>query len=647
MAALTKWSPPIILLLLILHATSSFSDPESDILLKFKDSISNNVALSNWNPSKPPCSDNNDRANWVGVLCQKGEVWGLKLEKMGLSGQPDLEPLKELSSLRSLSIMGNNFDGSFPNLKALSSLKTVYFTHNKFSGEIPDDAFVGMLSLKKIHLAYNRFSGHIPLSLAHLTRLMEVTLEHNEFEGEIPVFKQENMHLVNVSSNNLEGPIPASLSKMNKSSFSDNFGLCGEPLEPCSSNKISLTTVIIIAIVVAVAILAIIVAFIILCMRKKKTPTNAETPSTDASTHKSASSADLDNMDRGSMPNGHSPATNGNKRTDQPASRLTFLREDREKFDMPDLLKASAEILGGGMFGSTYKAALSVDSVMVVKRFRHMNNVGKEEYQEHMRRLGRLRHPNLLPLVAFYYRKEEKLLVSDYVSNASLAIHLHGSHSKGRLDWQTRLKIVKGVAKGLLYLYNELPSLSAPHGHLKSSNVLLNQSFEPLLTDYGLVPVVNQEHAHEIMVAYKSPEYKQNGRITRKTDIWSLGMLILEILTGKFPAHSLQQGKGSDIEDLGTWVQSVAQEELSLEVFDKEIRGNKNSEGEMMKLLKIGLSCCEPDVEKRWDIKEVVEKIEELREKDGDDDFYSSYASEGDLQSKRGLSEDFSIQVNG
>lgn len=226
---------------------------------------------------------------------------------------------------------------------------------------------------------------------------------------------------------------------------------------------------------------------------------------------------------------------------------------------------------------------------------------------------------------------------------------LSGSHSKGQpsLDWQTRLKIVKGVAKGLLYLYNELPSLTAPHGHLKSSNVLLDQSFEPLLTDYGLIPVVNQEHAQEIMVAYKSPEYKQNGRITRKTDIWSLGMLILEILTGKFPAHSLQQGKGSDTEDLGTWVQSVVQEELSPEVFDKEIRGNKNSEGEMMKLLKIGLSCCEADMEKRWDIKEVVEKIEELREKDGDDDFYSSYTSEGDLQSKRGLSEDFSNQVNG
>ena len=177
---------------------------------------------------------------------------------------------------------------------------------------------------------------------------------------------------------------------------------------------------------------------------------------------------------------------------------------------------------------------------------------------------------------------------------------------------------MKGVVKGLVYLYTELPSLIAPHGHIKSSNVLLNESFEPLLTDYGLVPIINQEHAQELMVAYKSPEYKQTRRITKKTDVWGLGTLILEILTGKFPANSLHQGKGGDT-DLAAWAQSLVRDDFAnMEVFDKDIRGTKNSEGEMMKLLKIGLSCCEIDVEKRLDLKEVTEKIEELREKDSE-----------------------------
>lgn len=101
------------------------------------------------------------------------------------------------------------------------------------------------------------------------------------------------------------------------------------------------------------------------------------------------------------------------------------------------------------------------------------------------------------------------------------------------LDWPSRLKIIKGVTRGLAYLYKELPTLTLPHGHLKSSNVLLDYKFEPLVADYALVPVINKDHAKQFMVAYKSPEYMQNERLTRKTDVWSLGILILELLTGR------------------------------------------------------------------------------------------------------------------
>lgn len=203
---------------------------------------------------------------------------------------------------------------------------------------------------------------------------------------------------------------------------------------------------------------------------------------------------------------------------------------------------------------------------------------------------------------------------------------------------------MKGIARGVEYLYREMPSLIAPHGHLKSSNVLLTESLEPVLNDYGLVPMINQDLAPDIMVIYKSPEYLQNGRITKKTDVWGLGILILEILTGKFPAI-LQQGRSSDHHheySLATWVESVvpdADQEYwrSSEVFDREMEIPKNSEGEMVKLLKVALACCEADVERRWDLKEAVDKIQEVREREqrdigtaaaDQDDFYSSYASE-------------------
>lgn len=106
--------------------------------------------------------------------------------------------------------------------------------------------------------------------------------------------------------------------------------------------------------------------------------------------------------------------------------RLVFVREGTERFELQDLLKSSAEVLGTGNFGCTYRASLLNGPSVVVKRFRDMNRAGREDFEEHMRRLGRLSHPNLLPLVAYYYRKEEKLLVHHYVPNRSLALLLHG-----------------------------------------------------------------------------------------------------------------------------------------------------------------------------------------------------------------------------
>lgn len=148
------------------------------------------------------------------------------------------------------------------------------------------------------------------------------------------------------------------------------------------------------------------------------------------------------------------------------------------------------------------------------------------------------------------------------------------------------------------------------------------------------------------MVAYKSPESTQNDRVTKKTDVWCLGILILEMLTGKFPANYLKKGKGGNA-DLASWVNSVVREEWTGEVFDKDMKGTKNGEGEMLKLLKIGMCCCEWNADRRWDLREAIEKIEELKERDIDED-YSSYASEGDIYSSRAMTEDeFTFSVTG
>lgn len=176
---------------------------------------------------------------------------------------------------------------------------------------------------------------------------------------------------------------------------------------------------------------------------------------------------------------------------------------------------------------------------------------------------------------------------------------------------------MKGVTRGLAYLYSALPSVIVPHGHLKSSNVLLDESFEPLLTDYALSPMINLDHAQQIIMPYKSPEYAQLGRITKKTDVWSLGILILEILTGKFPENYLTLRHNTD-SNIASWVNTMITEKRTSDVFDIEMGGIGNSKAELLKLLKIGLSCCEENVERRLDMKEALEQIEDLKEGEND-----------------------------
>ncbi|XP_050365296.1 pollen receptor-like kinase 4 [Argentina anserina] len=639
-AAYDHW---LIMLCVLVFASSSRSatNHEGEILLRFKNSLSDTSALdTTWINTTNPC---NVTLHWEGVQCDTTgkKVFGLQLQNMGLTGLIDIDTLTELPALQTVSFMNNIFAGPMPDVKRLP-LISVYLSQNQFTGDIPDDAFSGMGgTLKKVYLAKNGFTGKIPSSLVALPKLIELDLGDNQFSGKIPNFQPRKWVMLNLANNRFDGPIPPSLSDLPPADFEGNKGLCGRPLGKCKSKKLHLLMIIAIVVISAVAVLLLCA----LCwIRGRRSRQASQAPSAQ---QENAQMKPVARKTRGvleaQLPD---PEVEDEYKKAERGGELHFLRKDRKRFEVQELLRAPAEVLGSGSFGSSYKAGILSGS-MVVKRFRDMNRVGKDDFYDHMSRLGRLSHPNLLPLVAFYYMKEEKLLVLDFALNGSLASHLHGKRAPGQpgLDWPTRLMIIKGVAKGLGYLYKEFPGMPVPHGHLKSSNVLLDHNFNPVLAEYALIPVINKDHAHKLMVAYKSPEFSQTGRTSKKTDVWSLGILIFEMLTGKFPANYLQQGKRANA-DLASWVNSVVREEWTGEVFDKEMKGTKNGEGEMLKLLKIGMCCCESSVEGRWDWREAVDKIEELQERDSEEEDYSSYASDGDVYSSRAVTDDdFSFSV--
>ncbi|KAF8110834.1 hypothetical protein N665_0078s0028 [Sinapis alba] len=671
----------LLLLAVIFFVPISGDSDDADALLKFKSSLVNATVLTGWDSGDPPCTGKKGSdSKWKGVMCSAGIVYALRLENMSFTGTLDVQALASMRGLKSVSFMRNGFEGPMPRgLNGLVSLVHLYLAYNRFSGEIDGGLFDGMKALVKVHLEGNRFSGEIPESLGKLPKLIELNLEDNLFTGKIPPFNQNNLATVNVANNRLEGRIPLTLGLMNITFFLGNKGLCGPPLLPCRYHRAPLVTVFLLALTV-LAVIVLITVFCSVCIlsrRQRKGPGHDQShipsvglgtvygPSEQQQQHQNSEKSSQDSKVYRKLANEavqrDSTATSSvlseralpreedHKRGGSDQRKLHFVRNDQEKFTLQDMLRASAEVLGSGGFGSSYKAAIPSGRAVVVKRFRFMSNIGREEFYDHMKKIGRLSHPNLLPLVAFYYRKEEKLLVTDYIPNGSLANLLHANRTPGQvvLDWPIRLKIARGVTRGLAYLYRTFPDLNLPHGHLKSSNVLLDHDFEPLLTDYALVPVVNREQSHQFMVSYKSPEFTQQDRTSRKSDVWSLGILILEILTGKFPANYLRQGKGAD-DELAAWVESVARTEWNANVFDKEMHAGKEQEGQMLKLLKIGLRCCDWDVERRMELHEAVDRIEEVDHREageGQESFRSSYvtASDGENRFSRAMTGEFSL----
>lgn len=162
----------------------------------------------------------------------------------------------------------------------------------------------------------------------------------------------------------------------------------------------------------------------------------------------------------------------------------------------------------------------------------------------------------------------------------------------------------------MAYLHVELASLDVPHGNLKSCNVLLTTDYEPLIVDYGFIGLVNPAQASNALFAYKSPEAIQHQHVSPKSDVYCLGILILEILTGKFPSQYLNNAKGGT--DVVQWTATAIADKREAEVLDPNITSGKKSVDEMVKLLRMGAMCTEERLEERPTMRAVMEMVDDI-----------------------------------
>ncbi|KAL3538626.1 hypothetical protein ACH5RR_001992 [Cinchona calisaya] len=575
---------------------NDFRGNEREALLALVAGFNNPFFHSNW--TSIMCYKN-DPPYWFGIECSDGRVTGVKLENMGLIGEIKIDSLFNLTELSFLSLKGNTISGQM-----------LDFSNNQ--------------KLTEINLSYNKFDGSIPLSLLSLNSLVSLQLQNNNLSGSIPLFNQTSLRQFNVSYNNLSGAIPntAVLQSFNKYSYIGNPKLCGPPSNSeCNSkndtydntnggdNKSKVPFSSPIWIVVNIVALVVILFLFIIYFKKykmlKKRLEEKHILYGDKFEEKNDHKINIENRGKRVA----EAAAEGEER-----GKLVFINNQERQFELDDLLKASAEGLGKGNFGNCYKAMLESGPIVVVKRLRDLKPLSSEEFMKQVRVIAEQKHPNLLSLLGYYYSKDEKLLLYKFASNGNVYNRLHegkGKPTRIPFRWSSRLSVARGVGRALehLHLNAKSPNL-VPHGNLKLSNVLLDENNNVLVTDYGLTSIVSSPLASQRTISYRAPEYQNNKKVSKKSDIWSYGCLLLELVTGRVSADSAPPG--TNAVDLCSWVHRAVREEWTAEIFDVEIAVQRSANHGMLKLLQVAMRCCERLPENRPEISEVLREVESI-----------------------------------
>ncbi|XP_039034956.1 receptor-like protein kinase 5 [Hibiscus syriacus] len=506
----------------------------------------------------------------------------LSISNNGFAGSlPD--EIGSLEALVEMSASGNGFTGQVPrSLVNLSNLVKLDLSENKIDGTIPEGV-KGLKNLNELNLANNRLSGSIPNDIGSLPVLNYLDLSSNSFSGEVPIELQNlKLNVLNLSNNQLSGELPPLYAKeIYRNSFVGNPGLCGDLDALCpkisrSKNENSMWILTSIFILAGLVFVLGVVWFFIKYRSFKKIKKSATI-----------------------------------------TKWRSFHKIGFSEYDIAGCLKEE-NVIGRGASGKVYKVLLSNGDAVAVKKISGGVKKGdslsaadteRDEFETEVETLGKIRHKNIVRLWCCCNAGDGQLLVYEYMPNGSLGDLLHGSKG-GLLDWPTRYKIALDAADGLSYLHHDcVPPIV--HRDVKSNNILLDGEFSARVADFGVAKIVKRvgKAAESMSViagsyGYIAPEYAYTLRVNEKSDIYSFGVVIFELVTGKTPTDPEFGEK-----DMVKWVCSAYNQNGVEQVIDPRL--DSTYKEQICRVLDIGILCTNDFPINRPSMRKVVKLLQE------------------------------------
>lgn len=520
------------------------------------------------------------------------------------------------TSLTQLLLGNNSFSGNLPpELGKLTNLERLYLSSNNFSGEIP--AAIGALKqLSSLQLDENSLTGSIPPEMGNCIRIADLSLGSNSLTGSIPhtLSQMSSLNSLNLSRNKLNGVIPQDLEKLKLSSidfsgnqffgrvpsdlltmggdkaFQGNTGLCidqnmrahsNSAMNICSSEpgqKNLFKSKLVLFCIIASALVAILAGLLFVSYKNFK-----------------HGNTDIDsNLEEG-------------KGAEAKWKLASF---NQLEFDVEEISGLEEDnLIGSGSTGKVYRLDLKRNGSTVAVKQLWKGDAVKVLAAE-MEILGKIRHINILKLYACLMKGGSSFLVFEYMANGNLfqALHREIKCVQPELDWYRRYRIALGAARGIAYLHHDC-SLPIIHRDIKSTNILLNEDYEPKVADFGVAKVAAHKGSDFSSVAgthgYIAPELAYTLKVSEKCDVYSFGVVLLELVTGRRPIED-EYGEGKDII---YWVSThLNNREDVMKVLDCRV-ASEVVEDDMIKVLKVAISCTKKLPSLRPTMREVVKML--------------------------------------